>query len=171
MQSLQLADGGLESTMLAIPVTYLAVVVLALCILRQPTSRLARSDVELLASATEHVETWHLQRGFGFPFTQACIHLRDQVMRLFQLSDDDQNSPAIGSCSSSQAPRKRQPRPNRAASSSIMPFSLAQGSRLTSLQGSDFLNISGQGCDIFQDLEFQDLWDMTNLDFMVYNES
>lgn len=53
--TLQLADAGVQSTLIAVPQTFLASVVLALSILRSPRSRLARSDVELLTSATSYL--------------------------------------------------------------------------------------------------------------------
>ncbi|KAJ5474997.1 hypothetical protein N7539_008063 [Penicillium diatomitis] len=80
-QSLHLEDNKLDhnhrhnyrSTLLSVSPTYLAAVILALVVLRQPRSRLVRSDVELLASATEFVEGWFAGRGFGGEFTKTSV--------------------------------------------------------------------------------------------------
>ncbi|KAJ5930864.1 hypothetical protein N7466_006357 [Penicillium verhagenii] len=96
-QSLQLADSRLQSTLLPAPPTYLATVILGLGILRQPNNRLVRSDVELLASATEFVETWYLQWGFSHDFTQTCTDLRERVVSIFQNADGSTRKPFIES--------------------------------------------------------------------------
>ncbi|EPS31225.1 hypothetical protein PDE_06180 [Penicillium oxalicum 114-2] len=140
-QSLQLEDRGLKSTLLSISPTYLAAVILALGALRQPTSRLVRSDVELLASATEYVEAWFSQRGFGPAFTQTCVQLRERVAYAFASPrcDDDRGTHQ----NQHLARRAGEPRGPAGDSSGMGPF-------------------GGFG--------FEELWNLTDLDFMVYGE-
>lgn len=179
-QSLQFADRGLKSTLLSVSPTYLAAVILALGVLRQPNSRLVRSDIELLASATEYVETWYLQRGFSPAFTQTCTQLRERVVSVFQRSATGGGQKFISTSASSTDPGSELPA-DQLSRSSVTGFSaehshsLASGGRgapRSSLPGAVAPNMVDrpQSAEMFGSFEFEDLWNMTDLDFMVYDE-
>ncbi|KAJ5656713.1 hypothetical protein N7507_008663 [Penicillium longicatenatum] len=165
-QSLEMADSRLQSALLAAPPTYLAAVVLALGVLRQPNNRLVRSDVELLASATELVETWYLQRGFELTFTQTCTHLRERVVSIFQRSDGSIRKPVMdiprGLGAETTAGQQERQEVLRA------------GEHLISQHGPQYFERSGpidETSDPFGNFQFEDLWNMTDMNLMAYEEN
>lgn len=86
VQTLQLADRrrSTHSTVLGAGQAFLAAVVLAFGVLREPASRLARADVELLCSVTEHVEEFYLQWGQDEAFVGIFGQLRERVLSVFR---------------------------------------------------------------------------------------
>ncbi|TLD08064.1 hypothetical protein PspLS_10580 [Pyricularia sp. CBS 133598] len=74
-----LADHGIHSILLSPNPPYLGAIVLALCILRQPTRRLARADLELLRSATLYVEDVYRSWDYSEDFIRGCALLRERV--------------------------------------------------------------------------------------------
>jgi hypothetical protein len=80
---LQHADAGVRSVLLSSPQMFLATVVLALAILRQPSSRLSPSDVGLLESATEYMSKWWGDWGMSTAFTQIFTLLKERVTFAF----------------------------------------------------------------------------------------
>lgn len=149
--------------------TYLAAVILALGVLRQPSSRLVRSDIELLCSATELVEAWFLGRGFSEAFTQTCGLLRERVVAVFQ------RVLQRGSGSSgSTEPGSRNSGGHHVAGAGGEQWSLGAGGSSLVGPGAVVSNMENQhqqqGMDVFGGFEFEDLWNLTDLDFMVYDE-
>jgi len=170
-QSLHLADTHLRSMLLAAPPTYLAAVVLALSVLQKPSSRLVRSDVELIASATEFVESWYLHRGFSLAFTEKCTHLRERVVSIFKRSDSSIQNPQTETVAlygvEAIAGHHRQ-----SGATGPIHYSLpsgGQGARRDSqgYEASDAIKLS---TDIFGNFEFEDLWNVTDLDFTIYGD-
>jgi hypothetical protein len=157
-QSLQLEDSGLKSTLLSVSPTYLAAVILALGVLRHPTSRLVRSDIELLASATEYVESWFLQRGFGKAFTQTCMHLRERVVSVFQRGRKGVG--VVGGVGEVE-PGYEIVEGGQVGGSGEQVLNSVDG------QGVVSSNVGDQGAELFGGFDFEDLW---NMDFMVYDE-
>ncbi|KAI6298002.1 hypothetical protein MCOR29_005276 [Pyricularia oryzae] len=90
---LYLADHGIRSILLGPNPPYLGAVVLALCILRQPTRRLARADLELLRSATLYVEDVYRSWDYSEDFIRGCALLREHVQTVL---DQLPESPAAG---------------------------------------------------------------------------
>ncbi|OQD63392.1 hypothetical protein PENPOL_c009G03361 [Penicillium polonicum] len=170
-RSLQLADIRLRSTLLAAPPIYLAAVVLTLGVLRQPNSRLVRSDVELLASATEFVEAWYLRRGFGLAFTQTWTQLRERVVSIFQRHDVSIRKPAMESSAEYgvETMSGQSQRPGVTVSND---HPLPSGDQVArhSLQGLEAIDATNHSADLFGNFEFDDLWNMTELDFRAYDE-
>lgn len=170
-RSLQLADIRLRSTILAAPPTYLAAVVLTLSVLRQPNSRLVRSDVELLASATEFVEAWYLRRGFGLAFTQTWTQLRERVVSIFQRHDGRIRKPAMES-SAEYGVETMSGQSQRPGVTGSNDHPLPSGDQVArhSLQGLEAIDATNHSADLFGNFEFDDLWNMTELDFRAYDE-
>lgn len=83
-QTLQLADHRTRSVVLGAGQSFLAAVVLALGVLREPRARLARADMELLNSVTEHVEDFYIRWGQDAAFVRIFAELRDRVRSVFQ---------------------------------------------------------------------------------------
>ncbi|OQD78871.1 hypothetical protein PENANT_c074G00142 [Penicillium antarcticum] len=166
-QSLHLADSRLRSMLLAASPTYLAAVVLALGVLQQPSSRLVRSDVEILASATEFVESWYLHRGFSFAFTQTCTQLRERVVSIFKRPDSSVQDPQTETTAlygfETIAGQHRWPDATRSINHSLP--SGGQGPQ--GFEASDATKLSA---DIFGNFEFEDLWTMTDLDLTIHHE-
>ncbi|SPO01421.1 uncharacterized protein DNG_04096 [Cephalotrichum gorgonifer] len=79
-QTLQLADRRIRSTVLSASQPFLAAVVIALGVLREPETRLARADIELLNSVTEHVEDFYVRWGQDAAFVRIFAELRDRIM-------------------------------------------------------------------------------------------
>ncbi|KAJ5950046.1 hypothetical protein N7454_001630 [Penicillium verhagenii] len=159
-QSLQLADSRLQSTLVPAPPTYLATVILALGVLRQPNNRLVRSDVELLASATEFVETWYLQWGFAHDFTQTCTDLRGRVVSIFQSSDGSTRKPFIESFDNN--------------TSATMAGQQLQLDNRGSMEHGICSNLethtmTDDSNDLFGSFGFEDLCDMTDFNFDIFS--
>ncbi|KAJ5623683.1 hypothetical protein N7490_012288 [Penicillium lividum] len=171
-QSLHLADSHLQSMLLAAAPSYLAAVVLALGVLQQPSSRLVRSDVELLASATEFVESWYLHRGFSAAFTQTCTHLRERVVSIFKRSDSSIQTPQTENAAlygaETIAGQHRRPGATNSINHSLP--SGGKGAR-RGPQGFEASDATKLSADLFGNFEFDDLWNMTDLDFMIYDAS
>ncbi|KAF7719146.1 Fungal Zn(2)-Cys(6) binuclear cluster domain-containing protein [Penicillium ucsense] len=156
-QSLHLEDNNLDqnhshshnyrSTLLSVSPTYLAAVILALVVLRQPRSRLVRSDVELLASATEFVE--------------GCVSVSASVSA--SLSGP---APAPNP-SSNTLPRPSHPNPatrdNGHSQESVHGLH-AQTAIANSTQA------TATATAFFSGFDFEELWNLTDLDFMVHGE-
>jgi hypothetical protein len=172
IRSLELADSGMRSTLLAAPPTYLAAVVLVLVVLRQPNSRLVRSDVELLASATEFVEAWYLHRGFEPGFIQTCTQLRERAVSIFQRPDGTTRKPNVESSFEygvETMPGQCQ-RPGVTYSNDHPLPSGSQAPR-RSLQDLESFDANNHSADLFGNFEFEDLWNMTDLYFGTYDEN
>ncbi|KAF3401699.1 hypothetical protein F1880_010119 [Penicillium rolfsii] len=168
-QSLQLEDSGLNSALLSVSPTYLAAVVLALGVLRQPTSRLVRSDIELLASGTEYVENWFLQRGVGKAFTQTCTHLRERIMSVFQRGVGRDGHKGVGTAhvAGSVEPGYEMVDGQQLGGSGEQVLHSVDGGNKSSLQGMVTSNMGEQGTSFFGGFDLEDFW---NMDFMVYDE-
>lgn len=83
-QALQLADRRTPSVVLGAGQSFLAAVVLALGILRDPRGRLARADVELLSSVTLYLEDFYIRRGQDRNFIHIFTELRDRIVSVFR---------------------------------------------------------------------------------------
>ena len=77
---LELADHGIHSLILSGTQLFLAAVVLALHVVKNPSKRLVRSDLELLNSATEHLETQFSRGGQHPNFVRGFETLRTSVL-------------------------------------------------------------------------------------------
>ncbi|VUC24489.1 unnamed protein product [Clonostachys rosea] len=174
-QILQLADGNVRSPCLGISQTFLASVVLALVILRQPNSRLARSDVELLTSTTEHMEAWYYHCGFNPGFIQVFVELRNRVGSVFLKTS---SKPLRRS--SSIATSLSRPQDIVSQGSGLTP-SMAGSYGHTSTTPNHGGALSGMGnqgtgdgfddsaLNFFGNMDFEELWNMMDSDFMSYD--
>ncbi|KAI6367765.1 hypothetical protein MCOR25_004841 [Pyricularia grisea] len=112
-----LADHGIHSILLGPNPPYLGAIVLALCILRQPTRRLARADLELLRSATLYVEDVYAAWDYSEEFIRGCALLRERVQTVL---DQLPESPSAGnrrpSMTTRQGPVTEEPAITRSAS-------------------------------------------------------
>ncbi|KAL2412561.1 hypothetical protein ABEF91_000879 [Exophiala dermatitidis] len=79
-QVLELADHGIHSLIPSVTQLFLAVVVLALHVVKNPNKRLVRSDLELLITATEHLETLYIRGGQHSDFARGFQTLRTSVL-------------------------------------------------------------------------------------------
>lgn len=174
-QSLQLADSGLRSTLLSVTPTFLAAVVLALSILRQPNSRLARSDIELLASATEYVESWFLQRGFNATFTQTCVHLRTRVISVHNKTGGGGRARPIGETRTSTETGTAEENHQRWGTAELIDQVLPTPGMETQdgagAEGMGQMGMTDPNTELFGGLEFEDLWNMMDADFIMYDEN
>lgn len=83
-RALQLADHGVRSVLLGATAPFLASVVLAVHVLRQPGTRLARADLELFGLATDQLRDHYARWVPGAAFVDAGAALRqrlDAIMR------------------------------------------------------------------------------------------
>ncbi|CAK7210579.1 hypothetical protein SEUCBS140593_000878 [Sporothrix eucalyptigena] len=76
---LELADHGLHTHLLSPTYSFQAAIVLSLHILRSPGKRMVRSDLELLMSVTQHLETLYARVGQHPGFTNGLEILRTSV--------------------------------------------------------------------------------------------
>jgi hypothetical protein len=95
-QVLELADHGIHSLLFSGTQPFLAAIVLALHIVKNPSKPLVRSDLELLISDTEYLET-HFSRGGQHPnFIRGFDTLRTSVLaavNMEQLARLDRSRP------------------------------------------------------------------------------
>lgn len=134
-----------------------------------------RSDIELLCSATELVEAWFLGRGFSEAFTQTCGLLRERVVAVFQRVGQR----GSGSSGSTE-PGSRNSGGQHVAGAGGEQSSLVAGRSCLVGIGAGLSNMENQhqlqhqhqqqDMDVFGGFEFEDLWNLTDLDFMVYDE-
>ncbi|CAH0037955.1 unnamed protein product [Clonostachys solani] len=175
-QILQLADENVRSPCLGISQTFLASVVLALVILRQPNSRLARSDVELLTSATEHMEAWYHHCGFSPGFIQVFVEMRNRVGSVFLKTSA--KAPRRSSSVTTSLTRTQDVinqgsgfPPPMAGGYSHTGSPPTHGSNAMSGMGNQN---TGDGFDdsalnFFGNMDFEELWNMMDSDFMSYD--
>ncbi|TLS26890.1 hypothetical protein PpBr36_05013 [Pyricularia pennisetigena] len=104
--TMYLADHGIHSTLLGPNPPFLGAIVLALCILRQPTRRLARADLELLRSATLYAEDVYASWGYSEEFIRGCSLLRERVQTVL---DQLPESPSAGNRRPSTTTRQDPP--------------------------------------------------------------
>lgn len=184
MQTLQLADVGIRSTLVGMHQTFLATVVLALSILRQPGSRLTRSDVELLASATEHVEACYRAVGFSPAFVSILPQLGSRVTAVFRhaasgtplLENGEarrRGRPGNLEVDVGQAPvaaAQQQPQ-GLTGLSLLLSAGLADaGQPMASNMRVEDLGMMGEpGMEVFNGLEFEELWNMMDADMFMYD--
>ncbi|KAH7178960.1 uncharacterized protein B0J16DRAFT_402285 [Fusarium flagelliforme] len=157
-QTLQLADAEDQAILKGAPQITLASVTLALSILRAPTSRLARSDVELLTSATTYVEGLYKAWGYPTAFLSILSRLRERTSvisrgeatfkRVARLTSSDANG-LVGQIERSAV---RTP-----GVSQEQPDDYRQGNPLCG------------GLSSFTDIGFEDVWNMLETDIFVYN--
>lgn len=150
-QMLNLADQGVRSVMLGATPLYLAAVVLALSILRQPARRLARADLELLNLATEQVEDYFSRWISNKDFIRGCSLLREQVSTAFlQFAADSRLGGA-----------------QRARDSSAILLDRHEDADATTT------SVQAQPDDwpeeLFEGLQFDELWDIMGSDFLMGN--
>ncbi|KAK8116751.1 uncharacterized protein PG998_005032 [Apiospora kogelbergensis] len=81
-QTLDLADGHINSQIFAVTQPFLAAVVLALNIVRNPQKRMARADLELLSEATEYCEDQYHRIHQDPDFIKGCSILRERVQTI-----------------------------------------------------------------------------------------
>ncbi|KAH6693754.1 fungal-specific transcription factor domain-containing protein [Plectosphaerella plurivora] len=179
MQTLQLADGGIRSTLIGIHQTFLATVVLALSILRQPGSRLARSDVELLASATEHVAACYRASGFNSAFVGILSQLGSRVTAVFRHAVS--GTPVLENGDARRRLRNTeteayhvdpacQPQ-NLSGLSLLLSAGLADTNQaMANTRTVEDLGMMGEpGMEVFNGLEFEELWNMMDADMFMYD--
>lgn len=191
MQTLQLADAGVQSILLGLPQTFLASVVLALSILRAPTSTLARSDVELLTAATEYVEGHYRHWGFHTSFVAILPRLRDRVKAVFRQDVKLQglSLPRPGARQDGTANGQERdmavtgvrsaamgfamPTPIQAlfsGGSTFLPMDHGEGAQnsLAPSQNMEGLGMTGEpGIEAFIGMEFEQLWNMMDADMIL----
>jgi hypothetical protein len=178
MQTLQLADGGIRSTLVGVHQTFLATVVLALSILRQPGSRLARSDVELLASATEHVEACYRGTGFNPAFVGILPQLGSRVTAVFRhavsgtpiLENGDRRRVRNVELDAGPIDVAGQPQ-GLSGLSLLLSAGLADTSQaMGNTRTVEDLGMMGEpGMEVFNGLEFEELWNMMDADMFMYD--
>ncbi|KAH7349758.1 fungal-specific transcription factor domain-containing protein [Plectosphaerella cucumerina] len=178
MQTLQLADGGIRSTLVGVHQTFLATVVLALSILRQPGSRLARSDVELLASATEHVEACYRGSGFNPAFVGILPQLGSRVTAVFRhavsgtpiLENGDRRRSRNVELDAGPIDVVGQPQ-GLSGLSLLLSAGLADTSQaMGNTRTVEDLGMMGEpGMEVFNGLEFEELWNMMDADMFMYD--
>ncbi|KAH9903930.1 fungal-specific transcription factor domain-containing protein [Xylariomycetidae sp. FL2044] len=88
-QVLELADHGVQSQIFTVTQPFLAAVVLALNILKNPHKRMARSDLELLVEATEYCEDQYRRLEQNPDFIKGCEILRETVKGVYQSTARD----------------------------------------------------------------------------------
>lgn len=124
-----------------------------------------------MASATEYVETWFLQRGFGQAFTQTCTHLRERVVSVFQRAGSGGGGGLKGTMAGEVEPGYEMVEGQQSRSSITGPRDQVLPSNggvpRSSFQGAAAPDMADQSTELFGGFEFEDLWDM---DFMVYDE-
>lgn len=148
---LNLADQGVRSVILGATPLYLAAVVLALSILRQPARRLARADLELLNLATEQVEDYFSRWISNKEFIRGCSLLREQVSTAFhQFAADSRLGGA-----------------QRVRDSSTTLIDRHEDADATTA------TVQAQPDDwpeeLFEGLQFDELWDIMGSDFLMGN--
>ncbi|CAI6093605.1 unnamed protein product [Clonostachys chloroleuca] len=175
-QILQLADENVRSPSLGISQTFLASVVLALVILRQPNSRLARSDVELLTSATEHMEAWYYHCGFSPGFIQVFVEMRNRVGSVFLKTSA--KAPQRSSSIATSLPRTQDAvsqgsgfTPSMAGSYGHAGTTPTHGSSAMSGMGNQNTvnGFDDSALNFFGNMDFEELWNMMDSDFMSYD--
>lgn len=77
---LELADHGFHSLITSATQLFLATIVLALHIVKNPNKRLVRSDLELLITATEHLEQYFSRGGQHPSFVSGFETLRTSII-------------------------------------------------------------------------------------------
>ncbi|ETS73250.1 hypothetical protein PFICI_14855 [Pestalotiopsis fici W106-1] len=151
-QMLNLADQGVRSVILGATPLYLAAVVLALSILRQPARRLARADLELLNLATEQVEDYFSRWIPNKEFIRGCSLLREQVSVAFhQFSAEPRLGATQKARDSSTVPMDRPDDADAAISNTVQ------------AQPDDWPE------ELFEGLQFDELWDIMGSDFLMGN--
>ncbi|SPO27208.1 uncharacterized protein UTRI_10326 [Ustilago trichophora] len=136
--TLQTVDAGLHSTLIGAPQTFMASVVVALNTLRSPRSRLARSDMELLNSATSYVEGCYEEWGYPSAFLSIFSRLRERTGAVTNIEQMMMASLGYGQ---------------------------VHGSLNTN---TNVAGLSGQaGAEAFTNMEFEDLWDMLKADIFM----
>lgn len=151
-QTLNLADLGVHSIILGATPPYLAAVVLALSILRQPARRLARADLELLKLATEHVEDYYLRWVPNREFILGLSLLREQVNAAFH---------QFGAAGTRQRESSAVPRSNRREGG-------AQDGHASNGAVYDG-TIDEWPEELFEGLQFDELWDIMGSDLLMGN--
>jgi hypothetical protein len=136
----------------------------------QPNSRLVNSDVELLVSATEFVETWYLQRGFDIAFTQPCTHLRERLVSIFQQSRGSAQRPITANLAENRTETimGQHSQPDITGSSDHVIPSHDQFSRWGPKRV-EAPSTTDPNVDFFSNFDFEDLH-MIDLDCMIYDE-
>ncbi|KAJ9144566.1 3-hydroxybenzoate 6-hydroxylase 1 [Pleurostoma richardsiae] len=89
-QVLELDDHGIHSRIWSVTQPFLAAVVLALHIVKNPSKRLVRSDLELLITATEHLEVQFRRGGQHPSFVRGFETLRASVSAAVSLEQQQQ---------------------------------------------------------------------------------
>jgi hypothetical protein len=158
-QMLNLADQGVRSVVLGATPLYLAAVVLALTILRQPGRRLARADLELLNLATEQLEEYFQRWVPDRDFIHGCALLREQVNAAFR---------RFGGAERRQPGGEKQPDSPRAVGArgleeGVLPdeSGAADGMRVYAEEWPD---------ELFEGLQFDELWDIMDSNFLMGND-
>ncbi len=95
-QVLELAEQGIHSLLLSPTQLSLAAVVLALHIVKNPGKRLVRSDLELLITATEHLEAQFRRGGQHPSFIRGFETLRTSVSAATDMEQQHQQGTAPG---------------------------------------------------------------------------
>jgi hypothetical protein len=190
MQTLQLADAGVQSTLLGLPQAFLASVVLALSILRAPTSTLARSDVELLTATTEYVEAGYKCWGFHTAFVAILPRLRERVKSVFKKDvtlrglpltrrSNGQDGTGDGRVSSTPVTGARftsamgTSTPIQAlfgGASTFLPVDQGNSAQqpLNQSQNVEGMGMTGEpGIEAFIGLEFEELWNLMDSDMIL----
>jgi hypothetical protein len=152
-QTLNLADQGVRSVILGATPPYLAAVVLALTILRQPARRLARADLELLNLATEQLEDYFSRWVPNREFIRGGALLREQLnIALNQYGGNESRT--------------------RARSSRLMPNRYGEGlvPDDTITAGGIQDNVDDWPEELFEGLQFDELWDIMGSDCLMGND-
>lgn len=149
---LNLADQGVRSVILGATPLYLAAVVLALSILRQPARRLARADLELLNLATEQVEDYFSRWIPNKEFIRGCSLLREQVSLAFHQF----------------AAESRMGTNQKIRDSSTLPLERPEDADVA-LPNTAQAQSDDWPEELFEGLQFDELWDIMGSDFLMGN--
>lgn len=181
LNTLQLADIGVRSSLVGLPQTFLAITVLALGILRQPRNRLARPDLELLTSASEHIEACYRLLGQSASFIAIMLRLRTRVAAAVQRAAAAGTGASTGFSGATPARARQEavswgdgwqgegqhPQGDNYHASQVVtwPFS-------TEVQDGDAGASAGavpglEGLEAFNNLEFDEMWTMMDSDFLM----
>jgi hypothetical protein len=158
---LQHADAGVHSVLLSGQQMFLATVVLALAVLRQPSSRLSPSDVGLLESATEYMSKWWGDFGMSTSFTQIFTLLNERVTIAFH------NRAKGGSGWPQVAPFGEKGGLNGRGVSGEHQSGVGGEDAVAMPSGQDLGGFDMTGNDPFPNFELQNLWAMMDSDFLL----
>lgn len=162
--ALHLADRGETSVLSSTTPIFLSAMVLALGILRQPSRRVARADLELLSLAAELVDASFSRWVDNGSWPSMGSLLCERVTAFFNTFDTRRSA-----ASRSMLPPQNAERVSEAGPDSAM----GEGGRLDNspIQVSLQCDMPDLGMEPFEDLQFDELWDVMGSDLFLDNNS